>query len=166
MTAPVLTVRPGTEADTPTILALIRDLAEYEKLLHEVVVTEADLRRDLFGPRPWAETLIGEVNGGAAGFALFFPTYSTFAGSPCLYLEDLFVRPAFRKLGLGRRLLQAVAEVAVDRGCARYEWSVLDWNTSAIAFYESVGARMSPDWRRMRMEGASLKRFGSGPVGG
>lgn len=165
MTTPRLTVRPATEADTPTILSLIRDLAEYEKLAHEVVVTEEDLRRDLFGPRPWAETLIGEVNGEAAGFALFFPTYSTFAGSPCLYLEDLFVRPAFRKLGLGRRLLQAVAEVAVERGCARYEWSVLDWNAPAIAFYESVGARMSPDWRRMRMEGPSLERFGAGPAG-
>lgn len=162
MTTPHLIVRPATEADTATILSLIRDLAEYEKLSHEVVATEENLRRDLFGARPFAEALMGTVDGEAVGFALFFHSYSTFAGGPCLYLEDLYVRPAFRKLGLGRRLLQAVAQVAVERRCARYEWSVLDWNAPAITFYESVGARMSPDWRRMRMEGSSLERFGSG----
>jgi GNAT superfamily N-acetyltransferase len=154
-----IAVRPSTEADVPLILSLIRDLAEYERLLHEVVVTEEQLQRDLFGPRPYAEALIGTVNGEGVGFALFFHSYSTFAGAPCLYLEDLFVRPASRKVGLGKRLLQAVAKIAVERNCPRYEWSVLEWNTPSIGFYESVGARMSADWRRMRMDGESLQRF-------
>lgn len=154
-----LSVRPATAADVPIILAFIRELAEYEKLLHEVEATEALLAEGLFGARPYAEALIGCVDDEPAGFALFFPSFSTFLSKPGIYLEDLYVRPQFRGRGLGKRLLTAVAAIAAERGCGRYEWSVLDWNAPSIRFYEALGAVMHADWRRMRVEGAAVGRM-------
>ena len=138
-----------------------RALAEYEKLSHEVVATEAALAQTLFGERPAAEVLLAEEGGRAVGFALFFQNYSTFLGKPGIYLEDLFVEPAQRGKGLGKALLQAVARLAVERGCGRFEWAVLDWNTPAIGFYESLGARPLNDWTVMRVTGEALRKLGS-----
>jgi GNAT superfamily N-acetyltransferase len=157
--APITSIRTATRADVPAILAFIRELAEYEHLTHEVVATEELLATSLFGPRPAAEVLIACADGAPVGFALFHPNYSTFLARPGLYLEDLFVRPAFRGRGLGKRLLIEVARLAVERGCGRYEWSVLDWNTPSIRFYESLGAEMHGDWRRMRVTGPALERL-------
>ena len=154
---PALTIRAAVPGDVPQILAFIRELAEYEKLTHEVSATEELLHASLFGPQPFAETLIGCVDGEPAGFAVFLYSYSTFLAKPGLYLEDLFVRTAFRKLGLGKALFLTVAGIAVERGCGRYEWSVLDWNEPSIRFYESLGAEMHAAWRRMRVEGAALE---------
>jgi GNAT superfamily N-acetyltransferase len=150
-------VRPATPRDVPLLLELIRDLAAYEKLSHEVVATEEALREHLFGPHPVAEALVGEVDGKEAGFCLFFRSFSTFLARPGLYLEDLFVRPAFRGSGLGKRLLVELAHLAVARGCGRLEWSVLDWNAPAIGFYQRMGARPMSDWTVMRLAGASLE---------
>jgi GNAT superfamily N-acetyltransferase len=152
-----LTIRAATPADVPDILAFICELAEYEKLTHEVSATEAQLMATLFGPRPFAETLIGCVEGEPAGFAIFLYNYSTFLALPGIYLEDLYVRPRFRKLGLGKALITEVARIAVARGCGRYEWSVLDWNAPSIRFYESLGAEMHGDWRKMRVSGPALQ---------
>ena len=152
-------IRPVTEADVPVLLAFIRELAEYEKLAHEVSANEEQLRATLFGPRPFAEALLTYVDDDPAGFALFFHNYSTFLARPGLYLEDLYVRPAHRRRGLGRRLLTTVARLAVERGCGRYEWTVLDWNTPSIRFYESLGAEMKSDWRIMRVAGAALENL-------
>ena len=160
MSAP--TIRPAVESDTPTLLAFIRELAEYEKLAHEVTATEADLRAAFFGDRPAAEALFVCVNGEPVGFAVYFTSFSTFVGKPGLYLEDLYVRPTHRGHGLGKRLLLAVASVATERGCGRYEWSVLDWNAPSIAFYESLGAVMHADWRKMRVEGNALQALITG----
>lgn len=157
--APATGIRPATPADVPLILTFIRELAEYEQLTHEVVATEDLLAAALFGPRPDAEVLMAVADGAAVGFALFFPNFSTFQARPGLYLEDLYVRPAFRGLGLGKRLLTKVARLAVARGCGRYEWSVLDWNAPSIGFYESLGAEMHADWRRMRVTGDALERL-------
>lgn len=154
--AVALTTRPATEADISFILTLIRELADYEKLSHEVVATEENLRETLFGPRACAEVLIGSVGETPAGFALFFQNYSTFLARPGLYLEDLYVQPAYRGAGLGKALITAVAKLAHERGCGRFEWTVLDWNTPAIRFYESLGAKMKPDWRIMRVTGSAL----------
>lgn len=153
-------IRPATAADLPLIAALIRELAEYEKLGHIVRFDEQRLGHHLFGPHPAAEVLMGELGGTACGFALFFQNFSTFAGRPGIYLEDLFVRPAARGAGVGKALIRAVAQLAVKRGCARFEWAVLDWNTPSIRFYESIGATMQSDWRIMRMEGNALLDFG------
>ncbi len=153
------TVRPATEADVPALLAFIRELAEYEKLTNEVSATEEQLRSTLFGPRPFAEALIVCVDDEPVGFALFFHNYSTFLARPGVYLEDLFVRPAFRGRGLGKLLLTTVARLAIERGCGRYEWTVLDWNTPSIRFYESLGAEMKGDWRIMRVTGAALENM-------
>lgn len=151
-------IRSAAPQDVPAIHSMICELAEFEKLSSEVHSTEADLATALFGAKPVAEALVACVNEGAvAGFALFFTSYSTFAGKPGIYLEDLFVRPAFRGLGLGKKLLVTVARVAVERGCARYEWSVLDWNKTAIDFYTRCGAEMHEDWRRMRVSGKALR---------
>lgn len=152
-------IRPGTRRDTGPILALIRELAEYEKLAHEVVADEAGLADRLFGPQPYAETLIAEVDGEAVGFALFFHNFSTFVGKPGLYLEDLFVRPAFRGLGLGKRLMTRLARIALERDCGRFEWSVLDWNTPAIDFYRSLGAIGMDEWTVQRVSGESLRQL-------
>jgi GNAT superfamily N-acetyltransferase len=153
------TIRAATEADVPALLAFIRELAEYEKLAHEVTATEEQLRATLFGPKPFAEALLACVDGEPVGFALFFHNYSTFLARPGLCLEDLFVRPAFRGRGLGKLLLTSVARLAVERGCGRYEWSVLEWNEPSIRFYESLGAEMKGDWRIMRATGAALEKM-------
>jgi len=161
MSSPVsaTSIRPATREDVPVILAFIRELAEYERLTHEVVATEDLLATALFGPRPEAEVLIACADGAPVGFALFFANFSTFQARTGLYLEDLFVRPAFRGLGLGKRLLIEVARLAVARGCGRYEWSVLDWNAPSIRFYENLGAEMHGDWRRMRVTGPALTQL-------
>jgi len=153
---PVLSIRSATDADITLILTLIRELADYERLAHAVTATEANLRQQLFGESPAAEVLIGEVDGEAAGFALFFHTFSTFLGRRGLYLEDLYVRPAFRGVGLGRHMMATLARIAVQRGCGRFEWSVLDWNTPAIAFYRRLGAVGMDEWTVQRLEGPAL----------
>jgi GNAT superfamily N-acetyltransferase len=153
----VTTVRPATPADVPTIARLIRDLAEYERLSHEVVLDEARLRDHLFGPRPFAEVLLAEDGGAVVGFALFFHTYSTFLGRPGIYLEDLFVEPGYRGKGHGKALLRALARLAVERDCGRLEWSVLDWNEPSIRFYESLGARPLDEWTMYRLTGDGLR---------
>ncbi len=154
--AQVLSIRPATIDDVPLIRQLIVELAEYEKLAHAAVATCDDLRAQLFGERPAAEVLIGEVDGEPAGFALFFHTFSTFLGKRGLYLEDLYVRPAYRGAGLGRHLMAALARIAVQRDCGRFEWSVLDWNQPAIDFYRRLGATGMDEWTVQRLEGAAL----------
>jgi GNAT superfamily N-acetyltransferase len=150
------TIRPATPADLPLVASLIRELAEYEHLSHEVRFDEALLGEHLFGARPMAEVVIGEADGTAQGFALFFHNFSTFEGRPGIYLEDLFVRPEARGGGLGRALLTHLAGLASERGCARLEWSVLDWNAPAIGFYEKLGARAMDEWTVMRVDGQAL----------
>ena len=164
-----LTIRAATAADCATILGFIRELAEYERLAHEVVADEAQLRATLFGARPAAEVLIAELGGAPVGFALFFPSYSTFLGKPGLYLEDLFVRPAARGQGLGLALMSALAQLAVARGYGRFEWSVLDWNAPALGFYAQLGAAPQSEWTVQRMTGASLAALAArwtGAIGG
>jgi GNAT superfamily N-acetyltransferase len=156
-----ISTREATAADMPLIASLIRGLAEYEGLSHAVRMEEAVLERHLFGARPMAEVLIGEIDGTPSGFALFFHNFSTFEGHPGVWLEDLFVVPAARRSGLGRKLLGEVARIAVERGCARMEWSVLDWNMMAINFYRSLGARPLTDWTTMRLDTDSLARLGA-----
>ena len=152
-------IRLATPTDIPAIIRLIRALADYEKLSHQVVVDEARLREHLFGPKPYAEVLLAEDSGQVVGYALFFHTYSTFLGRPSLYLEDLFVLPEQRGKGHGKALLARLAKLAVERDCGRFEWMVLDWNTPAIQFYESLGAALSPEWKLCRMTGEALQRF-------
>lgn len=152
-------IRPATPDDVPIVFSLVRELAEYEKLAHEVVGDEASLRAHLFGEPRRAEVLLVEDAGEVVGFALFFHNYSTFLTRPGIYLEDLFVRPAHRRRGHGRALLQALARLAVERGCGRFEWSVLDWNRSAMDFYESLGARQMEAWRLCRVSGDDLVRL-------
>jgi GNAT superfamily N-acetyltransferase len=151
-----LSIRNAVRADLPLIAQFIRDLSEYEKLAHEVRFDEAALGERLFGTRPYAEVLIGEIDGVPQGFALFFHNFSTFEGKPGIYLEDLFVRPEARGSGLGKALLQRLAQLAVERDCARLEWWVLDWNAPSIAFYKSLGAKMMDEWTVMRVDGAAL----------
>lgn len=155
-------IEPATERDVPVILNFIKGLAEYEKLSHEVVATEASLRATLFGPRRTAEVIIGYAGTEPAGFAVFFHNYSTFLGRPGLYVEDLFVLPQWRGRGLGRRLLAYVADLAVKRGCGRLEWAVLDWNEPAIRFYQSLGARPMEEWTVYRLTGDALERLAAG----
>ena len=147
----------ATPADVPLVLELIRELADYERMADQVVATEADIERALFGARPCAEAVIARQGGEAAGFALFFRSFSTFVGRPGLYLEDLYVRPAHRGRGLGRRLLAHLAAVAVARGCGRFEWSVLDWNELAIASYRRAGAVPMDEWTVYRLTGEPLR---------
>ncbi|MBA4228443.1 MAG: N-acetyltransferase [Hyphomonas sp.] len=149
-------IRFAQAADTPVILGFIRALAVYEKLEADCVATEESLRASLFGPRPYAEVLLIEEGGKAHGFALFFHNYSTFLARPGIYLEDLFVDPAARGKGYGKALLAKLAEIAVERGCGRLEWSVLDWNRPAIDFYLSLGARPMDEWTVYRVDGAAL----------
>ncbi|MDT9012382.1 MAG: hypothetical protein RL671_16 [Pseudomonadota bacterium] len=156
-----LSIRTATPADLPLIAQLIRDLADYEKLLHEVRFDEAVLGQKLFGPRPYAEVVIGEIDGTPQGFALFFHNFSTFEGKPGIYLEDLFVRPEARGSGLGKALLSHLAMLAVERDCARLEWSVLDWNSPAIGFYQKLGARLMDEWTVMRVDGTALQQLGA-----
>lgn len=151
-----LAIRPATAADLPLIAQLIRDLADYEKLADAVRFDEAAMGDKLFGARPYAEVIIGELDGTPQGFALFFHNFSTFEGKPGIYLEDLFVRPAARGSGLGKALLAHLAKLAVERDCARLEWSVLDWNIPSIGFYQSLGARLMDEWTGMRVDGDAL----------
>jgi GNAT superfamily N-acetyltransferase len=153
-----LRIRAGELQDVPLIAELIRGLARYEKLEHEVVMTEEKLSATLFGERQYAETLIAEDDGEPVGFALFFHNYSTFLAQPGIYLEDLFVHPDKRGGGVGRALLRRLAQVAVDRGCGRLEWAVLDWNVDAIRFYERLGAKPNAEWTIYRLTGESLNR--------
>lgn len=148
----------------PLILSLINELAVYEKLAHQVVATEALLMESLFGPRRSVEAAIARWDGEAAGFALFFHNFSTFLGRPGTYLEDLFVRPSLRGKGIGKALMQYVARLTVDRNCGRMEWAVLEWNSPAIQFYESLGARPMSDWTVFRLDGNSLASLARGPL--
>ena len=159
--SPLLSIRPATVDDVPLIRALIGELAEYERLADAAVATDADLRAQLFGERPAAEVLIGEVDGEPAGFALFFHNFSTFLGKRGLYLEDLFVRPAARGAGLGKHLMAALARIAVQRDCGRFEWSVLDWTAPAIGFYRRIGAVGMDEWTVQRLEGEALHALAS-----
>jgi GNAT superfamily N-acetyltransferase len=156
MNAKPFTLRPAAAADLPAIVGLIRELADFEQLLHLVVVTPESLHPHLFGPRPAAEAVVAEVNGEVVAFALFFTNFSTFLGRPGLYLEDLYVQPAHRGSGLGKALLRHLAALALQRGCGRFEWSVLDWNENAIRFYQGMGATVMPDWRICRVTGDAL----------
>ena len=153
------TLRPATPADLRAIVGLITELAEFEKLAHLVVVTPESLEPHLFGPKPVAEAVVGEVGGQVVAFALFFTNFSTFLGQPGLYLEDLYVQPAHRGTGLGKALLAHLGSLAVARGCGRFEWSVLDWNQPAIDFYKSMGATVMPEWRICRLAGPALQAF-------
>ena len=148
-------IRPATPADAPLILTFIRHLAEYEREPHAVVMTENQLLRDGFGSERYFECLIAESDGQPAGFALFFPIFSTWKGRS-IHLEDLFVLPEFRKLGIGKALLRRVAAIAVERGCARLQWDVLEWNKLALDFYRALGAVTLDEWRIMRVTGAAL----------
>ena len=157
-----LAIRFAVADDAALILDFIRGLAVYEKLAHEVRADEAALRETLFGDRPADEVLIAELDGAPAGFALFFHNYSTFLARPGLYLEDLFVIPELRGRGIGRRLLERLAGIAVERGCGRFEWSVLDWNEPAIRFYERLGATAMDEWTVFRIDGDALKKLAGG----
>ena len=154
-----LSIRPAIAADISLIGQFIRDLAEYEKLSHAVRFDEAVMAQKLFGARPYAEVLIGEIDGAPQGFALFFHNFSTFEGRPGIYLEDLFVRPDARGSGLGKALLAKLAALAVERDCARLEWSVLDWNTPAIDFYKALGAMPMDEWTVYRVDGSALNNL-------
>jgi GNAT superfamily N-acetyltransferase len=154
-----IAIRPAVAADLPLIGALIRELAEYERLLHAVRFEEHILGQYLFGAKPMAEVLIGEVDGAGCGFALFFHNFSTFEGRPGIYLEDLFVRAPARGHGLGKALLAELARLATERGCVRLEWAVLDWNAPSIAFYQKLGAQALDEWTGMRLSGAELRQL-------
>ena len=160
-TSPATIIRDATVLDISVILRLIRELAEYERLLDMVVATEESLHRSLFGPRPFAEALIAEEAGAAIGFALFFHNFSTFLGKPGLYLEDVYVQPAYRGRGIGKALLTRVAQIAVERDCGRMEWSVLNWNEPSIRFYDSLGAKPLSDWTMYRLTGDELRELGA-----
>jgi GNAT superfamily N-acetyltransferase len=155
-------IRPATPADIPVIRQLIVDLAVYEKEPDAVKASAADLHEALFGVRPLAEAVLAEHEGQAVGLALFFTTYSTWSGKGSLYLEDLFVQPAARGLGIGKALLVHLAGIALARGYARFEWSVLDWNTPAIGFYKGLGAVLQDEWTKMRVEGEALHALAQG----
>jgi GNAT superfamily N-acetyltransferase len=155
------TLRAAEPRDVPAIVGLIRELAEFEKLTHLVEVTPQSLHPQLFGERPAAEAVVAEHDATVIGFALFFTNFSTFLGKPGLYLEDLYVQPAYRSSGVGRALLTHLAGLANARGYGRFEWSVLDWNVDAIRFYERMGAALMPEWRICRVTGEALRSFGS-----
>ncbi|HEX5760015.1 MAG TPA: GNAT family N-acetyltransferase [Thermoanaerobaculia bacterium] len=161
---PDLRIVPATAADLPLVHRFIRELAEYERLLPEVTVTEEKLRATLFGPRPAAEVVLAYDGEEPVGFALFFPNYSTFLAQPGIYLEDLYVRPEARGRGVGRALLVHLARLAVERGCGRLEWAVLDWNEPAIRFYRGLGARSMDDWITFRLTGEPLARLAGQPA--
>jgi GNAT superfamily N-acetyltransferase len=159
---PELEIRSATEDDVPLILTLINELADYERLSHEVVATEEALRDSLFGERRVAEALLGYLEDDPAGFALFFHNFSTFLGKPGIYLEDLYVRPEFRGAGVGKALLVHLAGLAKERGCGRLEWSVLDWNEPAIGFYRGIGASPVSGWTVYRVTGEALEELAAG----
>jgi GNAT superfamily N-acetyltransferase len=157
--ANALSITAASKADVPLILSLINELADYERLRHEAVATEASLSEALFGSEPGAEAVIARIGAEPAGFALFFHNFSTFLGRRGLYLEDLFVRPTFRGRAIGKSLLSYLAALALERGCGRFEWQVLDWNKSARDFYERLGAKANPAWINYRMTGEALQRL-------
>ncbi len=156
------TLRPATPADAPVLFDLILALAEYEKLSDAVVGSADALKEHLFGEKPYVEAILAEYSGQAVAFALFFHNYSTFLTKPGIYLEDLFVLPEYRRMGIGKAILSYLAQLAVSRDCGRLEWSVLDWNEPAIAFYERMGASVLPDWRICRVTGNSLTQLAAG----
>ncbi|MGI9245137.1 MAG: GNAT family N-acetyltransferase [Steroidobacteraceae bacterium] len=158
-------IAPATAADATLIVALIRELADYERLLDQCRIEPRDLERNLFGPRPYAEAAVAREGVEPVGFALWFHNFSTFEGRPGLYLEDLFVRPDYRGRGYGAALLRHCAQLAVERGCARFEWSVLDWNEPAIRFYRKLGAVPMDDWTVQRVSGDALKALATPPRG-
>jgi len=166
VTEPTFAIRTALPADVAELHEMIQALAEYEKLGHLCVARKADVADALFGSRPAAEALIAWRVDQAAGFALFYHTFSTFLGRRSLWLEDLFVRPAHRRLGCAQALLGALAAIAVERGCGRFEWSVLDWNTRAIDFYQKLGATVLPDWRIVRVVGPALHTLAAGRQAG
>ena len=153
-------LRAAEPRDLPAIVGLVRELADFEKLTHLVQVTPEKLHPHLFGERPVAEALVAECGEQVVGFALYFTNFSTFLGQPGLYLEDLYVQPAHRGQGIGRALLLRLGGLARERGCGRFEWSVLDWNVNAIRFYERMGAKLLPEWRICRVSGDALQQFG------
>jgi len=153
------TIRTATPADVPQILEFVRALATYEREPDAVIATEADLLRDGFGPNPFYFCLIAEKDNQPAGFAFYFFNYSTWVGRPGIYLEDIFVHPEFRGLGIGKALLQHVAVIALEKGCKRLQWAVLDWNTPAIDFYRAMGAEFLDEWRNVRVGGDALMRL-------
>jgi GNAT superfamily N-acetyltransferase len=153
------TIRAATPADVPQILLFIRALAVYERAPDAVTATEAGLMRDGFGPSPFYSCLMAEHDGQPAGFALYFFNYSTWMGQPGIYLEDLFVHPEFRGLGIGKALLKKAAAIAVEKGCQRLQWEVLDWNTPAIEFYRAMGAEFLDEWRNVRLSGEAIQRL-------
>lgn len=155
----MLSLRPATPEDAPLILQFIRDLAEYEKDPKAAVATEDDILRHAFSEHPLIHVVLADWDGQPAGFALYFFNFSTWQGKPGLYLEDLFVRPAFRGVGIGKALLKRLARIAVDSGCTRYVWQVLDWNEPSIKFYEAMGARQLKNWITCRVDGEALKRL-------
>ena len=154
-----MSIREATQADLPLITSLVRELAEYEKLAHQAVATEVDFAESLFGPSPKAYALIVEHEGQPAGFAIYFYNYSTFLGRPGIYVEDVFVRPEFRRNGFGRALFKYLARKAVAEKCGRMEWWVLDWNEPAINFYRGLGAVPMDEWTVQRLTGDALKNF-------
>jgi GNAT superfamily N-acetyltransferase len=155
-------IRAATPADVPAILALIRELAEYEHLTDACVATEALLERHLFGEDRAGHAIVAEEEGAVVGYAIYFTTFSTFLARPGIYLEDLYVQPAHRRRGVGRALLRRVARIAVERGCGRLEWSVLDWNAPSISFYRKLGAVPLDEWTMMRLAGEALTDFAAG----
>jgi GNAT superfamily N-acetyltransferase len=157
-----IAIRPAVESDVPLILGFVRELADYEKLTHQVTATEALFRDHLFGLRKVAEAMIAELDGAPVGFALYFYNFSTFLGKPGIYLEDLYVRPAARGHGAGKALLTALAQRAVAEGCGRLEWSVLDWNAPSIGFYRKLGAVPMDEWTMMRVTGDALAALAAG----
>jgi len=158
-TADTITIRPAGADEMPLVLGFIRELAVYEHLEHQVVATAADLKAALLGPRPYAEVVFACVDGTPLGFALFFHNFSTFLGKPGIYLEDLFVRPEARGRGLGKRLLAWLARTALERGCARLDWAVLDWNEPSIGFYLGLGAQRMDEWTTFRLSGEALQQL-------
>ncbi len=153
------TLRDAVATDVPEMRKLIQELALYENEPDAAIATEADLLRDGFGPEPYFRCLIAETDGAIAGFALYFFQYSTWEGRPALYLEDLFVRERYRKRGIGKALFQRLAQVAVERGCTRFQWECLDWNQPALDFYETVGAKVLREWLNLRVSGEALRRL-------
>jgi len=165
VTSPAFRIEQATERDVPLILRLIKALSEYEKLAHEVTATEERLHQTLFGPHPSAEVIIGYAGDEPAGFALFFPNYSTFLGKPGIHLEDLFVVPEWRGHGFGAQLLGHLAAIAVERDCGRLEWNVLDWNEPAIGFYKNLGATLMDEWSTFRVTGDALRQLAASRAG-
>ncbi len=159
MNTPTLTIRRATRADVPLVLSFVNDLADYEKLGHLVVATEEVIADELFGPKSHTEVLLGHIGTEPAAFAVYFHNFSTFLGRKGLYLEDLFVRPAYRRRGFGRTMLLQLARIAAERQCGRFEWTVLDWNEPAIFFYETLGATVMHEWKLVRVTGEALQKM-------